>query len=113
MVVVVVAVAVAVAVVVVVAVVVGVVGRGGSSSRRKSLEVKLPTKWTNEKQRWEQSEKKRDEERRSKKKKSQKKEDPGHEKVRKSRNNAVFPFVAAEGRKVGSLKRRMRSPLGR
>jgi len=60
-----------------------------------SLEVKLPTIWTNEKERWEESEKRREEERRSKKRKSQKKEDPG------------------EDRKVGSLKRRVRSPLAR
>jgi len=39
-----------------------------------SLEVKLPTIWTDEKQRWEESEKRREEERRSKKRKSQKKE---------------------------------------
>jgi len=43
-----------------------------------SLEVKLPTIWTDEKPRWEESEKRREEEkRRSKKRKSQKKEDPG------------------------------------
>jgi hypothetical protein len=42
-----------------------------------SLEVKLPTIWTDEKQRWEESAKRREEERRSKKRKSQKKEDPG------------------------------------
>ena len=39
-----------------------------------SLEVKLPTIWTDEKQRWEESER-REEERRSEKRKSQKKED--------------------------------------
>jgi hypothetical protein len=38
-----------------------------------SLEVKLPTIWTDEKQRWEESEKRREEERRSKKRKSPKK----------------------------------------
>jgi len=47
-----------------------------------SLEVKLPTIWTDEKQRWEESEKRREEkrreeERRSKKRKSQRKEDTG------------------------------------
>ena len=47
-----------------------------------SLEVKLPTKWTDEKQRWEKSAK-RKEERRSKKRKCQKKEDPGARKGRK------------------------------
>ena len=37
-----------------------------------------------------------------------------HEKVGKSRNTMFFQwFVAPEGRKVGSLKRRVRSPLGR
>ena len=36
-----------------------------------SFEVKLPTAWTDEKQRWEESEKKREEERRSKKTKSE------------------------------------------
>jgi len=41
-----------------------------------SLEVKLPTIWTDEKQRWEESEKRREEKRR-RKRKSQKKEDPG------------------------------------
>ena len=36
------------------------------------------------------------------------------EKVGKSRNTVFFQwFVASEGRKVGSLKRRVRSPLGR
>jgi hypothetical protein len=58
-----------------------------------SLEVKLPTIWTDEKQRWEESAKRR-EERRSKKRKSQEreslrrkkiqtKEDPGARKGRK------------------------------
>ena len=41
-----------------------------------SLEVKHPTIWTDEKQRWEESEKRRAEERRSEKRKSQKKEGP-------------------------------------
>ena len=36
-----------------------------------SLEVKLPTIWTVEKQRWEESEEKRSEERRSEEKKSE------------------------------------------
>ena len=49
----------------------------------RSLEVKLPTIWTNEKQRWEESEKRREEERRSQKRKSHKKEDPGAQKGRK------------------------------
>jgi hypothetical protein len=40
------------------------------------LEVKLPTIWTDEKQRWEESEKRVREEKRRRKRKSQKKEDP-------------------------------------
>ena len=57
-----------------------------------SLEVKLPTIWTDEKQRWEESAKRREEERRSKKRKSQKKEDPGARKGRK-----VFPMICGSG----------------
>jgi len=38
------------------------------------LEVKLPTIWTDEKQRWEESEKRKEEERRSQKSQSEKKE---------------------------------------
>ena len=121
---------------------------------RRSLEVKLPTIWTDEKQRWEESEKRREEkrrdekrrdetrretrgkerrreekrreeERRSEKRKSQKKEsqervtrkshkkeDPGARKGRKVAKHCVFQwFVAPEGRKVGSLKRRVRSQM--
>ena len=62
-------------------------------------------------------EKRRVEERRSEKRKSQKKEDADarmREKVGKSRNTVFFQwFVALEGRKVGSLKRRVRSHLAR
>ena len=54
-----------------------------------SLEVKLPTIWTNEKQRREESEKRRQEERRSKKRKSEKKEDPG---ARKGRSRETLCF---------------------
>ena len=69
-----------------------------------SLEVKLPTIWTVEKQRWEESEEKR----------SEKKKMQAREKVGKSRNTAFFQwFVAPEGRKVSSLKRRVRSQLAR
>ena len=63
-----------------------------------SLEVKLPTVWTDEKQRWEESEKRRE---------SQKQEDPGARKGRK------VAKVAPDGRKAGSLKRRVRSHLAR
>ena len=50
---------------------------------KEVFEVKLPTIWTDEKQRWEESAKRREEERRSKKRKSQKKEDPSARKGRK------------------------------
>ena len=61
--------------------------------------------------------KRREEKRRRKKikkRKHQKKEDPGVRKGRKVAKHFVFPiFVAPEGRKVGSLKRRVRSQLAR
>ena len=81
-----------------------------------SLEVKLPTIWTDGKAEVGRvREEKRREERRSEKRKSQKKEDAGARKSqKKSRNTAFFNwFVAPEGRKVGSLKRRVRRHLGR
>ena len=53
-----------------------------------SLEVKFPTIWTDEKQRWEESEKRREEERGSKQE-SQKKEDPGARKGRKVAKHSV------------------------
>ena len=75
-----------------------------------SLEVKLPTIWTDEKQSREEAERReRLEERRVRRKKMQMRE-----KVGKSRNTVFFQwFVALEGRKVGSLKRRVRSQLAR
>jgi len=71
-----------------------------------------------EKQRWEESEKRREEkkkeERRSEQRKNQRKKDGGARKGRKSRNTLFFQwFVAPEGRKVGSLKRRAWSHLAR
>ena len=75
-----------------------------------SLEVKLPTIWTDEKQRWEESEKRREEERESLRRKKMQ----AREKVGKSRNTVFFQwFGAPEGRKVGSLKRRVWSHLAR
>ena len=73
-----------------------------------SLEVKLPTVWTDEKQRWEESEKRREEERRSKrgekrrrkkikKRKSPKKEDPSARKGRKVAKHCVFPMICGSG----------------
>ena len=55
-----------------------------------SLEVKLPTIWTDEKQRWEESEKRR-EERRSEKRKSQ---------VRRQKMRVREKVDARKGRKV-------------
>jgi len=49
------------------------------------LEVKLPTIWTDEKQRWAESEQRREEERRSQKKKIQ-----VREKVGRSQNTVFF-----------------------
>ena len=79
-----------------------------------SLEVKLPTIWTDEKQRWEESEKRVREEKRRRKRKSQKKEDADAPKGRKVAKHCVFPMICgSEGRKIGSLKRRVRSQLAR
>ena len=75
-----------------------------------SLEVKLPTIWTDEKQSREEAERReRLEERRVRRKKMQMREKAG-----KSRNTVFFQwFGAPEGRKVGSLKRRVGSQLAR
>ena len=63
------------------------------------LEVKLPTIWTDEKQRWStRIEKRRAEERRSEKKKSQKKEDAGARKGRKVAKHCVFPMICGSRR---------------
>ena len=70
-----------------------------------SLEVKLPTIWTDEKQSREEAERRE---------RSEGKKMEMREKVGKSRNTVFFQwFVAPEGRKVGSLKRRVRSQLAR
>ena len=57
-------------------------------------------------------EKRRVEERRSEKRKSQKKEDADAREGRKVVNRSVFPLIRG-CRKVGSLKRRVRSHLAR
>ena len=67
-----------------------------------------------EKQRWEESARRRKEVRRAEKRKREKKEDAGERKGRKVAIHCVFQiFVAREGRKVGSLKRRVRSHVVR
>ena len=68
-----------------------------------SLEVKLPTIWTDEKQRWEESqrwegsEKRREEERRSKRESLRRKQIQVREKVGKSRNTVFFPMIYGSG----------------
>ena len=62
-----------------------------------SLEVKLPTIWTDEKQRWAESEKRRVEERRSEKRKGHKKEDADARKGRKVAKHSVFPMICGSG----------------
>ena len=80
-----------------------------------SLEAKLPTIWTDEKQsRAEAERRERLEERRSEKRKSQKKEDADARKGREVAKHCVFPMICGSGgSKVGSLKRRVRSQLAR
>ena len=73
-----------------------------------SLEAKLPTTWTDESR--DGKSQRREEERRSKRESLRRKKIQAREKVGKSRNTCVFQwFVAPEARKVGSLKRRLRS----
>ena len=91
-----------------------------------SLEVKLPTIWTDQKAEMgrvreeERREEKRREERRKKKKKSenrknQKKEDAGARNGRQVAKHCVLPMFCGSGgsKSIGSLKRRVRSHLGR
>ena len=69
-----------------------------------------------EKQRWEESEKRREEKKKEdqRRERVRRKKMQVREKVEKSRNTVFFQwFVAPEGRKVGSLKRRVRSHLAR
>jgi hypothetical protein len=55
-----------------------------------SLEVKLPTIWTDEKQRWEESEKRREEKKKDQKRESPRRKKIQREKVGKSRNTLFF-----------------------
>ena len=52
-----------------------------------SLEVKLPTIWTDEKQRWEESEKRREEKRREEKRREEKRREDQKEKVSEERRS--------------------------
>ena len=80
-----------------------------------SLEGKLPTIGTDEKNRGGKSqrreEKKKEDQRRER---VRRKKMQVHEKIEKSRNTVFFQcFGAPEGRRIGSLKRRVRSHLAR
>ena len=79
-----------------------------------SLEVKLPTTWTDEKQRWSRRiEKRRAEERRSETRKSQKKEDAGSRKGRKVAKHCVFPMICgSRGSKSRLAKAAGAEPAG-
>ena len=61
-----------------------------------SLEVKLPTIWTDEKQGWGGSEKRREEEKKSKKRKSEE-EDPGPWKGKNVTIHWLFPMICGSG----------------
>jgi len=64
----------------------------------RSLEVKLPTIWIDEKQRWSRRiENRRAKEIRSEKRKSQKKEDADARKGRKVAKHCVFPMICGSG----------------
>ena len=85
-----------------------------------SLEVKLPTIWTDEKQRWMKSRDGKSQRREEKKEDQRRERVRGkkmqlREKVEKSRFTSFFFqwFVAPEGQKVGSLNGRVRSHLAR
>jgi hypothetical protein len=80
-----------------------------------SLEVKLPTIWTDEKQsRAEAERRERSEERRLEERRVRRKQMQMREKVGKSQNTVFFSsFGAPKERKVGALKRRARSQLAR
>ena len=85
-----------------------------------SLETKVPTIWAHEKHNQEEAEPGRNSDvekvRREKIRdgESQKREDAGVQKDGKFAKHCVFQcFVAQEGQKVGSLKRRLRSQLAR
>ena len=83
-----------------------------------SLEVKLPTIWTDEKQSREEMgrgrEKRKIRRKKSRRERVRRKKMQMREKVGRSRNTVFFQwFGAPDGRKVGSLKRRVRSQLAR
>jgi hypothetical protein len=76
-------------------------GKYGYNVIEGSLEVKLPTIWTDEKQRWEESEKrreqKREETRRDEKRREEKRRERERERVRRKKKED-------SGEKVGKLR---------
>jgi hypothetical protein len=70
--------------------------------------VKLPTIWTDEKQRWEESEKRREEERES----LRRKKIQVREKVGKSRNTVFFPMICGSGGSKRRLAKAGAEPSG-
>ena len=80
-----------------------------------SLETKVPTIWTDEKQSPEETRTcRKSEGRRSEMEKVRREKMQVREKGREVAKHCVFQcFVAPEGRKVGSLKQRVRRHLGR
>jgi len=77
------------------------------------LEVKLPTIWTDEKQRWSRRiEKRRAEERRSEKRKGQKKEDAGARKGRKVPKHCVFQMICGSRASKSRLAKAGAEPAG-
>jgi hypothetical protein len=79
-----------------------------------SLEIKLLTIWTDEKQRWSRRiEKRRAEERRSEKRKSQKKEDAGARKGRKVAKTCIFTMICGSRGSTSRLAKAARAePAG-
>ena len=75
-----------------------------------SLEAKLSTIWTDEKHSQEEEAARNSDVEKVRREKRRDGEDAGARKSRKVAKHCVFPccFVAPEGRKVGSLKRRVR-----
>ena len=78
----------------------------------RSLEAKLPTIWTDEKQRWEESDERRAEEK-IREEKDQKKEDAGARKGRKVAKHCVFPMICgSRGSKSRLAKATGAEPAG-
>ena len=69
-----------------------------------SFEVKLPTIWTDKKQRWKESEKRREEERRWQKRKSEERRSMNvRENVGKLQNTVFFPMISGSARSNSKL----------